>query len=590
MTPISEPNRVGVFVCHCGVNIGSIVDVPSVVEFAKTLPEVAYVEENMYLCSEAGLESIKDAITKHCLNKVVIAACTPRTHETLLKETCQEAGINPYLLEIANIREQCSWVHLDEPKKATEKAKNIVRMAVEKVRLLEPLEEPEIGVKDSVLVIGGGVSGLTAALSLANQSINVFLIEKEADVGGVARTLNEVYPTFQKASDVMEPLIDAAKAHKNIKIFASTTLKDIKGFAGNFHVTALKEKTPLELEAGAIIVACGAWNYEPAKGMYQYGVHKGVVRHLELEKMLREGTLKKPERVVMIQCVGSRTGELWGHEIPSLVQSDAARLLTKLLAKKEEGWPHCSKICCMNSVKNAILIKKLYPDADVCILYSDLRTYKGYEDFYAKARDLEVRFIKYELETKPKVTQQPDGKLKVTVYEPLAGREIDFISDLVVLATPLIPSKEGILLSRMLKVPLAPDGFFMEAHPKVRPVGAHSEGVFVVGTASGPRDIPESIASAKAAAAKVSTFISKGKFRTEGIIATVDSDLCIGCGLCEELCPYGAAKIEEAKSVIIKVLCRGCGICAAECPEQAITMRHFTDKQILAQIKAALAG
>jgi len=587
---LSKENRIGVFVCHCGVNIGSVVDVPSMVKFAKTLPEVAYAEENMYLCSEAGLESIKDAIAKHGLNKVVIAACTPRTHEILLKETCQEAGINPYLLEIANIREQCSWVHLNEPKKATEKAKDIVRMAVEKVRLLEPLEEPEIGVNESVLVVGGGVSGLTAALSLANQDIDVFMIEKEADVGGIARTLNEVYPTFQKASDIVEPLIKTAKAHKKIKIFTSTTLKDIKGFAGNFHVTAQSEKNPLELDVGAVIVACGAGNYEPAKGMYQFGVHKGVVTHLELEKMLREGTLKKPERVVMIQCVGSRTGELWGYEIPSLVQSDAARLLTKILAKKEEGWAHCSKICCMNSVKNAILIKKLYPEADVCILYSDLRTYKGYEDFYTNARDLEVRFIKYDLETPPKVVQGPKGKLKVTVYEPLAGREIDFISDLVVLATPLIPSKDGILLSRMLKVPLAPDGFFMEAHPKVKPVGVHSEGVFVVGTASGPRDIPESITSAKAAAAKVSTFISKRKLKTEGIIAAVDSDLCIGCGMCEELCPYGAAKIEEGKSTITEVLCRGCGICAAECPKQAITMRHFTDKQILAQVKAALAG
>lgn len=306
--------------------------------------------------------------------------------------------------------------------------------------------------------------------------------------------------------------------------------------------------------------------------------------------MLTQGKLAEPERVLMIQCVGSRTGEVWTYELSDMTQSFAARLLSKILgAKKEEGWPYCSKICCMNAIKNAIRIKELWPKAHVDILFSDLRTYKEYEDFYRRARALEVKFIRYIREIPPEITGAPDKKLNVTAYDTLAGVETEFLCDLVVLSTPLCPSKEDVMLARMLKVPLGPDGFFMEAHPKLRPVDCQSDGIFVAGTASGPKDIPESIISAKAAAARASILMANRKLKTEALTADVNTDLCIGCGLCEELCPYGAHKIENGKSKTIAALCRGCGVCAADCPRRAITMRHYSDRQVLAQVEAMMA-
>jgi len=586
---MEEKPKIGVFICHCGVNIGGVVEVPQVVEYAKTLPNVVYAEDNLYTCSEAGLSSIKEAIKKFNLDRVVVASCTPRTHEPLFRSACIEVGLNPYLFEMANIREQCSWVHSREPKKATEKAKDIVRMAVARAVWLEPQTEPELEVKDSALVIGAGIAGMTAALSLAKQGFKVYLIEKEKEPGGIVGGLYKLYPTLQDASEIVAPMIEAVKSHKNIEFLTSTDVADVGGYVGNFKVNLTRDGEKMELNVGTIIVACGALNYTPPEGLYQYGVYDRVITQKELDEMLKEGKLEKPERIVMIQCVGARKGEIRAYELTAFPKSDTANLLRKILkAKKEEGWPYCSKICCMNAIKNAILVKSQYPDTDVVILYGDLRVYKEYEDFYARSRDLEVRFIRHIEEIPPEISKARGNKLKVVTYDMLAGREVEFLADWVVLSTPLRPRKGEVMLARMLKVPISPDGFLMEAHLKLRPVDTTVDGIFIAGTVSGPKDVSESIISAKAAAARAATLMANKKMKTEAITAMVDSDLCMGCGLCEEICPYGAHKVEEGKSKTIEALCRGCGACAAECPRRAITMRHFGDQQILAQVQAAL--
>ena len=586
---MKEDLKIGVFVCHCGVNIGGVVNVPQVVEYAKTLPNVAYAEDNLYTCSEAGIASIKEAIKEHNLNRVIVASCTPRTHEPLFRSACKEAGLNPYLFEMANIREQCSWVHSREPERATEKAKDLVRMAVARAAWLEPQMEPELDVLDSSLVIGAGVTGMTAALTMANQGFKVYLLEKEEEPGGIVRRLYKLYPTLQDASEIVNPMTEAVKSHKNIELLTSTDVKDVEGYVGNFNVTVSGEEGEKKLNVGTIIVACGALNYTPPKGLYQYGVYDRVITQEELDGMLRKGTLEKLERVVMIQCVGARKGEIRAYELEAFPKSDTALLLRKILkAKKEEGWPYCSRICCMNAIKNAMLIKEQSPETDVVILYGDLRVYKEYEDFYSKSRELEVRYVRHIEEVPPEIIETPRNKFKVVTYDMLAGREVEFLADWVVLSTPLRPRKGEVLLARMLKIPISPDGFLMEAHLKLRPVDTTVDGIFLAGTASGPKDVPESIMSGKAAAARASILMANRKIRAEAVTAVVDEDLCIGCGLCEELCPYGAPKVEEGKSKIIEALCRGCGACAAECPRRAISMRHFGDQPVLAQVRAAL--
>jgi len=586
---MSEEPRIGVFICHCGINIGGVVNVPEVTEYAKTLPHVAYAEHNLYTCSEAGLAAIKKAIKEYNLNRVVVASCTPRTHEPLFRAACKEVDLNSYLFEMANIREQCSWVHTHEPEKATEKAKDIVRMAVAKDALLEPQTEPEVEVKDVSLVIGAGIAGITAALSMANQGFKVYLIEKEKEPGGMTQKLYKLYPTLADSSEVVDPLIEAVKSHKNIELITSTTLKEVSGYVGNFNVILTGPDGDREINVGTVIVASGASNYTPPKRLYQYGVYDHVITQRELDEMLRKGEIAEPERIVMIQCVGARKGEIRPSELEAFPKSDTAELLRKILkARKEEGWPYCSRICCMNAIKNAILVKEKSPKTDVVILFGDLRVYKEYEDFYRKARDLEVRFVRQIEEVPPEITQTPEGKLQVMAHDALSGLEVNFLADWVVLSTPLIPNKDEVLLARMLKIPISTDGFLMEAHLKLRPVDTNVDGAFIAGTVSGPKDVSESIISGEAASARASILMGNRKVKTEAITAVVDEDLCIGCGLCEEICPYGAPKIENGKSKIREILCRGCGSCAAECPRRAITMRHFGDHQILAQVNALL--
>lgn len=585
-----EQPKIGVFICHCGVNIGGVVNVPEVVKYAKTLPNVAYAEANIYTCSEAGLTSIRESIKKQGLNRVIVASCTPRTHEPLFRSACKEAGLNRYLFEMANIREQCSWVHQHQHERATEKAKDLVRMAAARATWLEPQEEPELEIKDTSLVVGGGIAGMTAALSLANQGFKVYLVEKDPQLGGNLRNLSRLYPTMQNTRDILEPAVKAVKSSDKIETSLSTSVADVKGYVGNFKVTLATGEEKREVDVGTIVVACGAANYTPPKGLYQYGVYPNVMTQVQLDELLKTGNVKNaPERVVMIQCVGARKGEIRAMDLAGFPKSDTARLLAKILkAKKEEGWPYCSKICCMNAIKNAILVKEKFPKTDVMILYGDVRVYKEYEDFYSQAREAQVKFVKHIEEVPPEITQTSDGKLAVMAYDALSGQEINLPCDWVVLSTPMIPHKEEVILARMLKIPISSDGFLMEAHVKLRPVDTQMDGIFLAGAASGPKDVPETIVSAKAAAARAGTLMANKKMSTEALTSFVDEEECIGCGLCEEICVYGAHYVEEGTSHTIPALCRGCGACAAECPRRAISMQHYNDEQILSQVKAAL--
>jgi len=558
--------KIGVFVCHCGVNIGAVVNVPEVVEYAKTLPNVAYAEGNLYTCSSEGLSKMKEAIKKYGLTQVVVASCTPRTHEPLFRGACEEAGLNKYLFHMANIREHCSWVHPKEQEKATQKAKEIVRMAAAKAALLEPQTEPEIDVLPSALVIGGGISGMSAAISLAHQGFSVHIVEKKDVLGGKLNELHKLYPVNKQSSEVVEEFIQAVKSNPKITLHTSSTVKNVDGFIGNFKVTLDQNGKEKAIDVGTVILATGAEVLEP-NGKYCYGEDPNVITQFELERVMKEGKLKKPKNVVMIQCVGARED-------------------------KEGGRNYCSRICCAMAVKNALEIRELYPDSEVTVLYRDMQTYgKDFEEYYQKAREQFVQFIRFDAENPPEVIIKSKGEYSVRVEDILINDTVDLDADLIVLSTPLVQTEEAKELSKMLKVPLGADGFFLEAHVKLRPVDFATEGIFVCGTAHSPKTISESIAQAYAAASRAGIPMALKRVRTEAITSIIDEDLCTGCGTCIKLCPYSAIrKNERGIATVNDVLCKGCGVCAASCPEKAITMRHFSDKQVLAEATAALGG
>ncbi len=553
-----EEPRIGVFICHCGINIGGIVNVPEVVEHAKKLPNVVYVEDNLYTCSQDTQVRIREKIKEFNLNRVVVAACTPRTHEPLFRETLSEAGLNSYLFEMANIRDQCSWVHMHEPEKATEKAKDLVRSVVAKTRLLETLKKPVTSVIPVGLVVGGGLSGMTAALELARQDFEVHLVEREKELGGHLRHIHYLHGS-ENPQEMLKSIIKDVHENEKINVHFNTEIVNVEGYVGNFRTTIRSNGNEKQIEHGIIVVATGATEYRPTE--YLYGTDARVLTQHELEENLAKDRFSA-KTVVMIQCVGARTKER----------------------------PNCSRICCGHAIKNALKIKEVSPETEVYVLYKDIRTYGFKEDYYREAADKGVLFIRYDDEHKPKVTQE-NGKLMVLAWEPVLKTWFPIETDTLALSVAVVPNHDSERLARMLKVPLTKDGFFLEAHVKLRPLDFATDGIFLCGLAHWPKLIEESISQACGAAARAATILSKKTLEVEGIVSYVDEDLCVGCGLCISLCPYGAIEKDERGIARVKeVLCKGCGTCGASCPKRAITMRQFTDEQIIAQGLAVLRG
>ena len=569
--------RIGVFVCHCGINIGAYVDVPDVVAYAKGLPNVVFANDNLYTCSSDAQRVIVDTIREHSLNRLIVASCTPRTHEPLFRETIREAGLNPHLFEMANIRDQCSWVHMTEREEATRKAKDQIRMSVARASLIEPLAEITLPVNQTVLVIGGGLTGMVAALSMADQGFPVHIVEREPELGG---NLRNIHYTLD-GSDIdryLEELIAKVDVHPLVTAHRSSMVESIEGFVGNFTTRVIPAGSrdsdphdrpgtegpgPLEVAHGAIIVATGARESRPSE--YLYGEDPRVLTQFELEGRIHRGEDFTGQTIVMIQCVGSR----------------------------EEHRPYCSRVCCSDAVKNAIRIKERSPDADVFILYRDMRTYGFREVHYEHARELGVVHLRFDLEHRPKVTRDAGGRLDITTRDIILGEDITLVADQLVLSPAIIPRNGNPALAKMLKVPLNGDGFFLEAHVKLRPVDFATEGIFLAGMAHSPMAIDESISQAYAAASRAATLLARGEVSVEPTIASVDGEACIGCGLCVTICPYRAMELKLGeggrKAMVISASCKGCGTCAASCPQFAITMQHFTDREITAQIEAFLA-
>jgi len=552
--------RIGVFVCNCGINIGGVVNVPEVTEYASKLPSVVVAEENLFTCSQDTQVMIKEKIHEHKLNRVVVASCSVRTHEPLFQDTIREAGLNAYLFSMANIRDQDSWVHQSDKESATEKAKDLVRMAVANAAKLSPLYRTKLPVIKRALILGGGIAGMTAALNSAGQGFEVVLVEREKELGGMGR---KIYKTLQ-GDDVQRyvgNLIEMVTENEKIQVLTDTIMADFSGTKGNFK-TALVVGPSMysrEVNHGALIIATGAIEYRPEE--YLYGEHDSVKTQIELEDILsREGKgIRGWKNVVMIQCVGSRN----------------------------DANPNCSRVCCGQAVKNAISIKEISPDVNIFILHRDMRTYGFAEDFYRKAREMGIHFIRYEEDERPRV-EEIQGKIQVTFRDLTLGREITISPDQLILSAGVVAGDTEELAS-IVKVPLTSERFFLEAHVKLRPVDTQSDGIFVCGLAHSPKRIDESISQALAASARACRLLSQDYIEVGGVVARVDPELCAACLICVRACPFEVPFInEDGVSEIDISKCQGCGVCAAECPAKAITLSHFEDTQILAQIDALM--
>ena len=554
-----EP-RIGVFVCHCGINIAGVVDVEAVEAYARTLPHVVHAGRNLFSCSQDSQELMKDLIKEHGLNRLVIAACTPKTHEPIFMDTLEESGLNKYLIEMANIRNQNSWVHSQNPRQATEKAKDLVHMAVARASTLYPLEEKKISVIQRALVLGGGVAGMNAALSLADQGFEVVLVEKEKQPGGLATRLTA---TIEGAviGEYLTQLLQKVSGHDNIQVLTQSLVVGFSGFKGNFTTELLIGPGMYErkVDHGVVILATGADEYRPKE--YLYGEDKRVVTQIELADRLEENFAADLQQVVMIQCVGSRNDEN----------------------------PNCSRICCQTAVKNALHIKKDNPDAEVYILYRDIRTYGVLEDYYKEARRQGVLFFRFTPDDPPRV-QSTGQALTVTFKDHVLDLDLEVETDLLALSAGMVAADTEELAS-IIKVARNAEGYFMEAHVKLRPVDMSTEGIFVCGTAHSPKLISETISQAQAAASRATTFLSQSQLTLSAVTAHVEAEHCASCLICVRSCPFGVPRINaEGVSEIDMALCHGCGICASECPAKAIDLRWYQDEQIMCKLDALLEG
>jgi len=552
--------RIGVFVCNCGINIGGVVDVPAVADYAATLPYVSFVDQNLFTCSQDTQDKIRDVIKEKNLNRVVVASCSPRTHEPLFQETLQACGLNKYLFEMANIRDQDSWVHGSDPKSATEKAKDLVRMAVARAGLLKPLTEKKISINKRALVIGGGVAGMNAALSLADQGFETVIVEKEAQLGGLAGDLTATIEGADIQRYLLE-LVDKVSNHEKIQVLTESLIVGFSGFKGNFTTEIMVGPGMYErkIDHGVVILATGANEYKPTE--YLYGQDYRVMTQIELGKRLEAKGAEDLKTVVMIQCVGSRNEEK----------------------------PNCSRVCCQSAVKNALHIKELNPDAMIYILYRDMRMYGLLEDYYTEARQQGILFSNFTQDHPPKVEATDEG-IMITFKDHILQRDLIIPADLLALSAGMV-AEDTEELASILKLPRNNEGYFIEAHVKLRPVDLANDGIFLCGTAHSPKLISETISQSLAAASRATIFLSQSEITLSAVTAKVDPDLCAACLVCVRACPYGVPRInEEGVSEIDEALCHGCGICAAECPAKAIELNWYEDDQVMSKVEALLKG
>lgn len=650
-----EDLRIGVYVCHCGLNIAGSVDCKAVREYASTLPDVVEASDNKYTCSDPGQDIIKADIVKHKLNRVVVASCTPRLHEPTFRKACEDAGLNPYLFEMANIRDQCSWVHLYDREGATEKAKDLVKMAVARARLLKPQQETVVPVTRKTLVVGGGVAGIQAALDLADQGYQVYLVEKKPSIGGIMAQIDKTFPTMDCSICILAPKMSEAGRHPNITLLTNSEVKEVSGYIGNFKIKVLKKArfvdekectacsdcaevcpvtrpnefdvglatrkaiyTPfaqavpsayiinmddclgdvpiacgkcvekceknainfdmpdqlIDIEVGTVIIATGVDVYDPTEiTEYGYRKYENVITSMEFERLINAGgpsgghlirpsDMQIPKTVGFIQCVGSRN--------------------------EKKGNPYCSNVCCMNTIKDSLLIKEHWPDTEIKIFYLDIRAFgKGFEDLYKRSKRSGVQYIRG---LPAEIREEPGTKNLVIISENTnTGKVEEHRVDMAILSVGLIPSKDSDVLQRLFTLSKTSDGFFMESHPKLKPVDAPTQGIFFAGCAEGPKDIKDSVTQASAAASRAGILMKAGNIKVEAITSVVSEDICTACGLCARVCPYNAIEVDTKNKIparVIEAACAGCGTCGAECKQGAITMRHFTDEQILAQVDA----
>jgi heterodisulfide reductase subunit A len=568
--------KVGVYVCHCGINIAHTVDVQAVAKAAQDLVNVTIARDYIYMCSDPGQQLIQDDIKDLGLNRIVVASCSPRMHELTFRKVVQEAGLNPYYLQIANIREQCSWVHSDR-EAATEKANGIVSSAVARACLLQPLEERDTDITPATLVIGGGIAGLQAALDIADAGFKAYVVEKEAKVGGRVAELWSTFPALESAQTLVTKVVERARKHTNIDLLTNSRVLEVDGFIGSFRVQVSEQSsdspsgTPTELDVGAIIVATGFDIFDARlKPEFGYDTYENVITGPELEKRLMESEAGENvvplgetpiQDVVFIQCVGSRDRAL--------------------------GNPYCSRVCCMSTAKEALLVRQKLPDARITVFYMDVRAFgKGFEQFYDRVRGERVLYRR----GNPSEIYRRGDRVVVAVEDTLLGKPVEVEADLVVLATALVPRTDTDEIGDLLKLSRSEDGFLMELHPKLGPVETTTDGVYLAGCCQGPKDIADTIAQAKAAASSALMPLSVGRVIVESITCAVDPLLCSGCGMCAEVCVYGALELDERRDVMVanQVLCKGCGACATACPSGAIVLNHFTPDQILAEVESVV--